>query len=92
MTHGTPASHRLPDELIIEVLRQREICTSSDLARCCLVSRQFLSTAQRELYHQISMNTFPARIDVPLHQLAPSFVSSLLLRTLAEHPQLAKEV
>ncbi|GAA6021281.1 hypothetical protein JCM11491_005789 [Sporobolomyces phaffii] len=52
-----PPLPTLPTELINEILLERVLSTS-DLARCCLVSRQFLPAARQLLYHSIQFRIY----------------------------------
>lgn len=86
----TPAAHRLPNELIIAIIQAPSL-TYLDLARLCLVSSQFLSTARQCLYQELEIETYLMDRS-GVGQVEYSHESWLLLNTLKENPNLAKEV
>lgn len=45
---------RLPDELIVEIFRQK-ILSRSDLRNCALVSRRYTEAAQRGLFEEVDI-------------------------------------
>ncbi|GAA5992907.1 hypothetical protein JCM5350_008352 [Sporobolomyces pararoseus] len=81
---------RLPPELIDEILRENEL-SNSDLAQCCLVSRQFLPSAQRSLYTKVEVSlrcvydVYHVYLPVKRYYLRST---KKLWRTLKENPLL----
>ncbi|GAA5963599.1 hypothetical protein JCM3765_004337 [Sporobolomyces pararoseus] len=79
----------LPPELIDEILRENEL-SNSDLARCCLVSHQFLPSARQSLYNKLRVLL---EYEFDQHRGRSWFYlrsSWKLLRTLEEKPLLGK--
>ncbi|GAA6021316.1 hypothetical protein JCM11491_005801 [Sporobolomyces phaffii] len=80
----------LPNELIGEILLE-SVLSTSDLARCCLVSRQFLPAARQLLYHSIRFTIYS-----DLHETGSLYAlsrnSRVLRNTLASSTSLASLV
>ncbi|GAA5969472.1 hypothetical protein JCM3765_006897 [Sporobolomyces pararoseus] len=84
----TPSLPTLPLELIDEILTQESL-SKSDLARCCLVSRQFLQSSRPVLYSTL---TIELRRASRLLERDPAYTvqrsSHSLLETLRSLPDL----
>ncbi|GAA5917768.1 uncharacterized protein JCM6883_004837, partial [Sporobolomyces salmoneus] len=89
--HGTPASHRLPDELIVEIIKAMDDIPF-DLAQVCLVSRRFLSTARRQLHRHVEIGALDVYPDTMESPVELSLATSLLLKTFLENPDLAQNI
>ncbi|GAA5912587.1 uncharacterized protein JCM6883_005314 [Sporobolomyces salmoneus] len=90
--HDSPASHRLPDELIIAIFSYTETLDASDLYQLCLVSRRFLSTAQQSLYRDLVFDvTSLGRDHLPFY-VEYCVEDWQLVRTLEKEPNLGRLV
>lgn len=69
----------LPDELLVEIIRNCENANANSVARSlCLVSKRMEPVARRELYHEITFVAFASL--------------RILCRTLEENPQLGQYI
>jgi len=96
MSNNQVPRQRLPDELIAEVFQNKTL-SSEDLVNCSLVSRQHVDSVNRSLYEHlpIELNADPIggyHVDDDLDRYDYSTRSWKLLRTLLDHPRLAKYV
>ncbi|GAA5995595.1 hypothetical protein JCM5350_005677 [Sporobolomyces pararoseus] len=77
----------LPPELIDEILDQ-ECLSKSDLARCCLVSHQFLYSSRPALYSTLSFDMIEYHDYGTVFSYARAESTCLLLSTLRSSPAL----
>ncbi|GAA5969455.1 hypothetical protein JCM3765_006892 [Sporobolomyces pararoseus] len=80
---SSPFLSTLPPELLDEILSQKSL-SKSDLARCCLVSRQFLQLSRPSLYSTISCDFVWTpelnRMDIKSFNLLRTLRSSSVVR------------
>jgi len=81
-------SPTLPPEIIDEILRDNQL-SKADLARCCLLSRQFLLVPQARLYHSIRFKLF---VDSQVSYWFHDSEAVSLLSTLESNVALRQEV
>jgi len=87
LTLSSP-SPTLPPEIIDEILQDDQL-SKADLARCCLLSRQFLPVPQARLYRSIKFNLFvDSRVSYWFHH----FEAVSLLSTLESNVALRQKV
>ncbi|GAA5995593.1 hypothetical protein JCM5350_005676 [Sporobolomyces pararoseus] len=80
----SPSIPTLPSELLDEILNQ-ELLLQSDLARCCLVSRQFLQFSRPALYSAVDCNILATPASKKLQSSTFKFLRTLRLSPTARH-------
>ncbi|GAA5986505.1 hypothetical protein JCM5350_001350 [Sporobolomyces pararoseus] len=80
----SPSLSTLPPELLDEILTE-ELLRQSDLARCCLVSRQFLQFSRPALYSSVGCNFFATPGSNKMENSTFKFLQTLRVSSIARH-------